>query len=35
MNDDYIRKLIDEGMPERRKQKKETDVEMDDLGGGA
>jgi hypothetical protein len=32
---ELIQQLIDEGMPERKKQKKTKDVEVEMLGGGA
>lgn len=34
-DEDKIKALIEAGMPERRKQKKESDIEMENLQGGA
>lgn len=33
--EEYIQKLLDEGMPEKRKVKKSTDAEMEQTEGGA
>lgn len=35
VSEQYIRKLIEEGMPEHRKKQKESDVEMQTTDGGA
>ena len=35
MSQEVIQKLIEEGMPERRKQKKSKDVVMEHTAGGA